>query len=181
MVVEVDPLSHPFLLLLMFKIHHIVLNLYILNLNLQVLPPLFSQSSTSNQLGDGGQSSVIPTTEPQGSDPPVVPSSVDSRTDRTARRNVLYVEPADDPKRFNDSKVNRDIISTVIMRMPNPAPVWKRYSEHMATTFLNNFMIIKFLIGVSSSGWNKIKLLTCGKELIALLNEYRILISDVEK
>ncbi|KAK7259277.1 hypothetical protein RIF29_24879 [Crotalaria pallida] len=99
------------------------------------------QSSTSNQLGDGGQSSATPTTEPQGSDPPLVPSSVDSRADRTARRNVLYVEPADDPKRFNDSKVNRDIISTVIMRMPNPAPVWKRYSEHMTTTLLNNFML----------------------------------------
>ncbi|KAK7260394.1 hypothetical protein RIF29_26398 [Crotalaria pallida] len=104
------------------------------------------QSSTSNQLGDGGQSFAIPTTEPQGSDPLVVPSSVDSRTDRTARRNVLYVEPADDPKRFNDSKVNRDIISTVIMRMPNPAPVWKRYSEHMATTLLNNFMVLDELL-----------------------------------
>ncbi|KAK7274183.1 hypothetical protein RIF29_15262 [Crotalaria pallida] len=46
---------------------------------------------------DGGQSSAIPTTEPQGSDPRVVPSSVDSRTDRTVRKNVLYVEPADDP------------------------------------------------------------------------------------
>ncbi|KAK7280883.1 hypothetical protein RIF29_08430 [Crotalaria pallida] len=98
------------------------------------------QSSTSRQLSDDGQSSAIPTTEPQGSDPPVVPSSVDSRTDRTVRKNVLYVEPADDPKRFNDSKVNREIISTIIMRMPNPAPVWKRYSEHMTTTLLNNFM-----------------------------------------
>ncbi|KAK7260195.1 hypothetical protein RIF29_26034 [Crotalaria pallida] len=99
-----------------------------------------AQSSTSNQLGDAGPSSTISTTEPQGSDPPVVTSSVGSRTDRIVRKNVLYVEPADDSKRFNDSKVNRDIISTVIMRMPNPTPVWKRYSEHMATTLLNNFM-----------------------------------------
>ncbi|KAK7259246.1 hypothetical protein RIF29_24848 [Crotalaria pallida] len=101
-------------------------------------PPHSSQSLHSEPQSPGVTSTVQPII---GSDPPVVPSSVDSRTGRTVRKNVLYVDHADDPKRFNNSKVNRDIISTVIMRMPNPAPVWKRYSEHMATTLLNNFMV----------------------------------------
>ncbi|KAK7274407.1 hypothetical protein RIF29_15493 [Crotalaria pallida] len=70
-------------------------------------PPHSSQSLHSEPQSPGfilslgtwllGVMLAIPTTEPQGSDPPVVPSSADSRTDRTVRKNVLYVEPADDP------------------------------------------------------------------------------------
>ncbi|KAK7269077.1 hypothetical protein RIF29_21793 [Crotalaria pallida] len=101
-------------------------------------PPHSCQSLHSEPQSPGATSTVQPII---GNGQSSTSNQLDSRTDRTARRNVLYVEPADDPKRFNDSKVNRDIISTVIMRMPNPAPVWKRYSEHMATTLLNNFMM----------------------------------------
>jgi len=49
---------------------------------------------------------------------------------------------------FVPDSMTRDIISELLMRMPNPTPNWKKYSADMKEIMFNEFMVSNHLVNV---------------------------------
>lgn len=56
------------------------------------------------------------------------------------RRKVISIEDSSNPRRFVPQSVTREIISTVIARMPTPAAKWKDYPIEMKDELFKEFM-----------------------------------------
>ncbi|CAI8587696.1 unnamed protein product [Vicia faba] len=91
----------------------------------------------------GSMGSASSDSVPHSSNPPAKdPTSVPLRRSRVEidRRKVISIEDNPNPRRFVPQSVTRDIISTVIARMPIPAAKWREYPIEMKDELFKDFM-----------------------------------------
>ncbi|KAJ1410165.1 putative transposase, Ptta/En/Spm, plant [Sesbania bispinosa] len=112
------------------------------------LPPVVGLTSvpptgdpTSLPTGGGSHGEAVSNTSSS------LPTSEGSRVEND-RRKVIFVEAISKPRRFVPQTMTRDIISTVIIRMPTPAERWKDYLVDMKDELFKDFMVF-YKIGVN--------------------------------
>ncbi|RYR61874.1 hypothetical protein Ahy_A04g019114 [Arachis hypogaea] len=71
--------------------------------------------------------------------PNVGQSSAHTET-RSNRKLVIAVEKDNNPKRFTNHTVTRDITKDLLSRMPSPAPRWQDYCPNMKDELFNGFL-----------------------------------------
>ncbi|WJX56845.1 hypothetical protein P8452_42462 [Trifolium repens] len=95
--------------------------------------------SNHGSMDSASSDSVSHSTDSPANNPTSLPLSGRSRVG-IDRRKVISIEDNSNPRRFVPQSVTRDIISTVIGRMPTPAAKWKNYPIETKDELFKEFM-----------------------------------------
>ncbi|XP_025646974.1 uncharacterized protein [Arachis hypogaea] len=96
-------------------------------------------SQPSPQL-DGVNSSDGSVLDAEDNELPNVGQSSAHTETRGNRKLVIAVEKGDNPKRFTNHTVTRDITKDLLSRMPSPAPRWQDYCPNMKDELFKGFL-----------------------------------------